>query len=63
MRHAVSPSSRARLPHIVTDRSADKLGEMQSQIHRAFTRSFTQPFDGGTVLDKLRMITQRTHDR
>jgi hypothetical protein len=44
MRPAVSPSSSAQLPHIVTERSADDLGEMQSQIHHAFTRSFPQPF-------------------
>jgi hypothetical protein len=32
MRHAISPRTSARGPHIVTERLADNLGEMQSQI-------------------------------
>jgi hypothetical protein len=62
MRHAISPSSSARSPRIVTERSADNLAEMQSKIHRAFAGDFHNR-STSAALDKLRNDHRRTHDR
>jgi hypothetical protein len=59
MRHAISPSSSARSPRIVTERSADNLAEMQSYIlprFRSETPSSPELFRD-TVLEELRMIS------
>jgi hypothetical protein len=63
MRQAISPSFSARLPHVVTERSADNLAEMQSKIHRAFAHDFHNRSTSAQRSTNCETTTRRTHDR